>query len=390
MHSDPIVRRIHACVLAGVPAYIVSEPGTGKTARVRMYSKITSRHMERWLLSRCEPIDLKPRGQDGKTVFVCEPPEKERLRASVIAGILGLLFLDEINLSTRETEGAALDIVDDPPHGVAIVAAGNPPTRGQAARSLGAAAANRFCHLPVGVDPIAWSKAQVGGWDEGAGSCEAPDSAALARADMRARALFGSYIRKFGSGRKEGDKVVPVLERVPDNPVEAGGPWPSSRSWENARKLYAFATALGYDSEDVRALVSGCVGEGEVIPLLTYIEEADLGDPEDVLAKPKEWKPDPNRVDRNIVLLTAVAGAVEANMTVDRWDAANRIVGRCSDEGQADTAMVYGDMLIAVYKRLGSKDKPLQAKLTSPHVLMFKYAKRLAEILLGTQNQGAP
>ena len=33
MSPDPILRRMHACVLALIPAFFWSDPGAGKTAR---------------------------------------------------------------------------------------------------------------------------------------------------------------------------------------------------------------------------------------------------------------------------------------------------------------------------------------------------------------------
>ena len=39
MSPDPVLRRIHALAHAGVPAYMHGLPGTGKTARVKLYSR---------------------------------------------------------------------------------------------------------------------------------------------------------------------------------------------------------------------------------------------------------------------------------------------------------------------------------------------------------------
>ena len=82
-HSDPILRRVHACVLARVPVCLWGEPGTGKTERVKSYAKARSLHLERWLLSRCEPIDIRPRIYHEGRVIVGEAPEVERCRAAV-------------------------------------------------------------------------------------------------------------------------------------------------------------------------------------------------------------------------------------------------------------------------------------------------------------------
>ena len=369
MHQDPIVRRMHACALANIPACLWGEPGTGKTARVLAYGLARALHTERWLLSRCEPIDLKPRIYDGGKVVVGEAPEIERLTTK--AG--GILFLDELNRAARETEGAALDKIDAPPAGVWVVAACNPPSRGQAARNLESAAANRFCHLDVSADPQAWANAQVGGWDTGganANDLPIPDAQAFQKGDSKARALMSAFIRR----RSE------LLEKAPDNPVQAGKAWSSTRTWEYARRLHGVALALSLDSEDTRTLIAGCVGEGPALEYLAFVADADLPDPETLLRDPKSYTPPRGRVDRTVAALTAIAGAVESSFTEDRWRAAWQLIDQCVSADQADAAMVGGDLLMAAYRRFGRKDAAASKGLTQPHKLM---PERMAKIRVG-------
>ena len=361
--SDPIIRRIHACVLAGVPVCLWGEPGTGKTARTLQYGRARGLHLERWLLSRCEPIDLKPRIYDGGKMIVADPPEIDRLKERG-----GILFLDELNRAARETEGAALDRIDAPPPGVSVIAACNPPSRGQAARALESAAANRFCHLDVQADAIAWANAQVGGWADDDAILTVPDEAALKRATARAATLVSAFIRRRGE----------LLEKAPDNTVHAGKAWPSTRTWEYARKLHAMAMALGYDAEDTRSLIAGCVGDGPAVEFLAYVADADLPDPEELLAKPETFAPSPGRVDRTVAALTAVVGAVDQAFTEPRWTAAWQIIATCVNSDQADAAMTGGDMLMAAYRRFGKRDAKAQTALTNPVKLM---TRRMAEII---------
>jgi hypothetical protein len=380
MHSDPIIRRTHACAVARVPVCYWGGPGTGKTARAFAYAKARKLHVERWLLSRCEPIDLKPRIYEGGRVIVADPPEIVRLAEH--NG--GLLFLDELNRAARETEGAALDRIDYPPPGVFIIAACNPPSKGQAARSLESAAANRFCHLDVVANAEAWANAQVSGWpeDEGESALPWPDEATMARADARARALASAYIRKAGG--TPADAQHPdhgtILEELPSNTVHAGRAWGSTRTWEYARRVHAAAIALSLDAEDTRTLIAGCIGDGAAIHFLAYVADADLPDPEELLKDPDKYVPPANRVDRTVAALTAVAGAVAGKFTDARWKASWKIVQKCVDADQADGAMVGGDLLVAAYKRLGKSDAKAQEALTHPHKLM---PERMARILVG-------
>jgi hypothetical protein len=377
MHSDPIVRRMHACVLSRVPVCLWGEPGTGKTARTLAYARARKLHIERWLLSRTEPIDIKPRIYNGR-VIVCDPPEIERLKAHAEGG--SLLFLDELNRASRETEGAALDLIDAPPPGVAVIAACNPPSRGQAARSLGAAAANRFCHLSVAVDAVVWANAQIGGWGDGEGELSLPSADALTRGDARARAYVSSFMRKTGGMRTDKNESGPIsiLENCPDDPVSAGLAWPSTRTWEHARTIHGVAIALALDMQDILALVSGCVGEGPALEYLAYVQDADLPDPEELLAKPEGFTIDPARIDRTIAAVTAVAGAVKSQFTDGRWRAAWAIINRCFELDQSEAAIVLGDLLMLAYREFGRSDAAAQTALTKPAVLM---SLRMAAIL---------
>jgi len=379
MSPDPILRRLHACAHANVPSYMHGAPGTGKTSRVRLYSSALGLHMERWLLSRCEPIDLKPRIIYEGKVIVGDPPEIERLidvaRAAQAMkdgrSFWGVMCMDELNLATRETENAALDRMDSPPEGIIVIAAGNPPTRGQAARSLGAAAANRFCHLDVVADPAAWSRAQIQGWGGEAASFPAPDPAELDLRTRKARMLASSFI----SRRHE------LLEQCPDNPVDAGKGWASTRTWEYAVKVYGVADTLGYDIDDRRALLAGLLGSGPAVEFLAYCEDANLIDPEAWLAAPTSVTLDKDRIDRTVAALTSVVHAVQTKLTDARWTAAWKILAHVVAEDAMAGAMVGGDLLVAMYRDLAKRDPAAIKPLTPPHKLMAAHTPRMASLL---------
>lgn len=372
-HPDPVVRALFACIIARVPACMWGPPGTGKTARYFSLQRSLAIHGERWLLSRCEPIDIKPRIYSGERIIVAKPPEIERLSEAPLSerfGLRGILFLDELNRAARETEGASLDLVDNPPDGVAVIAACNPPSKGQAARSLESAAANRFCHLDVAADAPAWATAQVAGWQDDSSSLERPTPAALVSAEKKARAYVSAFIRRKAN----------LLEVPPDNPVAAGKAWPSTRTWESARKLHTIGMALGYGPEDLRILIAGCVGDGPAVEYMTFVQEADLPDPEDLLRDPKSWEPTKGRVDKTVTALTAVAGALESKITDDRWKASWALVQRCLDVDQADAAIVGGDMFLACFNRKSKRAPGEVAGLTPPAKLM---PNRMAQLLVG-------
>lgn len=336
MHPDPIIRRLHCAVEANVAAMLWSPPGAGKTARVFAYAIAMGLSCERWPLSQCEPIDVRPRVLANGTYTVIDAPEVARLRAA--GG--GILFADELNRADKATEGAALTIFDYPPPGTRIIAAGNPPSRGQSARILDAATANRFLHLTVDADHKAYASACINGWQSDSASLTRPSEASIAKHTQRAAIVLSSFVRK----RPE------LLEKCPDNPAQAGGAWPSTRSWDNARKVYGMALAMGLDTEDVLAVVGGCVGDGPATEFLAYASEEDLIDPEEALAAPDKFTPATGRIDRTVSALTAIASAVRQQCTEARWLAAWRIIARCVECGQADAGMVGAELLIGVHR----------------------------------------
>jgi len=85
-----------------------------------------------------------------------------------------------------------------------------------------------------------------------------------------------------------------------------------------AARLQCAAQAANADQLVVSVVVRGSVGAGAGVEYLTWLEEADLPDPEAVLADPDGFVL-PERGDRAYAALTSVAAAVAADPTPDRW-----------------------------------------------------------------------
>jgi AAA domain (dynein-related subfamily) len=332
---DPILRRLTACVTAHVPAYLEGGPGTGKTARVALLANLLGAHHERVLLSRLEPIDVRPRAIGPKGINVFDCPEIARAREAKRA----VLFADELNRCEPSTANAALDLFDSAPPHVAIVAAGNPPLRGRSARPLESAVANRFCSLDVPPDADAWAAAQVVGWTP---SDPLPTAHAdqITAATDQAKILVSAFVR----ARPE------LLSAEPGDPILAGKPWPSPRTWDYAIRLLGVSNAFRLPADDISALLSGCVGPGPASELATFIDAADLPNPDAVLADPKSWVIPTGRADRVIAVLSGLAQAIARQPTEDRWRAAWAFVERVVNANQTGAASVGASLLIPVGK----------------------------------------
>jgi hypothetical protein len=110
----------------------------------------------------------------------------------------------------------------------------------------------------------------------------------------------------------------------------------------SARRMAA-AGAAGTSDEARSALIRGAVGEGAGVEFLAWLSEMDLPDPEVVLADPTAFRL-PERGDRAYAALAAVAAAVAADPTPDRWAAGWQVLGLAADAAP-DVAAVAARVL---------------------------------------------
>ena len=74
----------------------------------------------------------------------------------------------------------------------------------------------------------------------------------------------------------------------------------------------------------------GAVGDGAGVEFLAWLAEMDLPDPEQVLADPASFRL-PERGDRAYAALAAIAAAVAADPTPERWAAGWQVLGLAAD-----------------------------------------------------------
>jgi hypothetical protein len=337
--QSALVEALALAVAARVPVLLWGAPGTGKTSVVHALAVALGLPAETVIASIREPSDFAglpvvSRDNGEAHVEFAPPGWARRLSA---AG-RGLLFFDEISTAPPAVQAALLRVVLERtvgdlvlPDGVSVVAAANPPEQAASGWELSAPLANRFCHLDWTVDGRfvadglsgGWPSPPVpslpDGWDRGVGI---------------ARSWVGGFIR-----------VRPTLAvAVPEDAAGAGRAWPSPRTWDMAARLLAAAEATGSDDHVRSLLVRGAVGQGPAIELLTWLAEADLPDPEVVLADPPSFVI-PDRGDRAFAALSSVAAAVAADPTIDRWQRAWAVFAQAS-ESALDVAAAASRALV--------------------------------------------
>jgi hypothetical protein len=333
-NQDATVEALSIAVAAQVPVLLWGAPGTGKSSVIRALADAMGWPCETVIAAIREPSDFSGLPVVvGGVVHFAPPRWAERLAA---AG-RGLLFLDEISTAPPAVQAALLRVVLERvvgdielPPDVVVVAAANPPEQSADGWDLSAPLANRFCHLAWTVEPAAFAQGLTGGWEA---PVVPPLPADWEAGIIRARSLVSAFIT-----------VRPGLAcAVPTDAAGAGRGWPSPRTWDMAARLWAASDAVGASTEAETALITGCVGEGPGVELLMWEMDMDLPDPEEVLADPDGFDL-PERGDRIYAVLSAVAAAVAARSTPERWLAGWRVLGRAGEQAP-DVAAVAARVL---------------------------------------------
>lgn len=335
--ASPQLDALAVAVLADVPVLLWGSPGTGKTSAVLGLAQALGWPVEVVVGAIREPSDFAglPVVTDGGVQFA--PPRWARRLAE--AGD-ALLLLDELTTAPPAVQAAMLRVVLERhvgdlalPAGVRVVAAANPPDEAADGWELSAPMANRLVHLDWTVDAEVVAQGLVVGFDVPAGllAGKLPGPAQ----ELAARSLVGAFLH-----------VRPALVLdVPTSSAAAGRGWPSPRSWETVARLLAAAEATGASGEARSLLVTGAVGEGAGLELLSWAANLDLPDPAAVLADPDGFEL-PARGDRAYAALAAVVSYAVTQGRPEHWDAAWTVVARVA-ASTPDIAVLAARMLAA-------------------------------------------
>jgi hypothetical protein len=334
---------LNVFVEAGVPIVLWGEPGTAKSASVESASRALSRLCETVIASLREPADfaglpfITPEG-----VRLAAPAWAKRLAAAQA----GVLFLDEANLATLATEGAMMRVVNDGVVGderlgshVSIVMACNPSECSAGGREMSVPFANRAGHIDWQPAVDDWLTGMLGNFPE-VEARTAPEGWEGRIPEFQA--LVASYIRANPT----------ALHALPAEGEAVRG-WPSRRSWTNTARVLACAASLGYGVRSAVAarVVAALVGEGASTGFVTFVQEADLVDPETALANPTTVAL-PSRGDQIAAVLDAVVAVALAKgkrtpeERAARFTAAGVVLGRVVDAGHADLALTAANALV--------------------------------------------
>ncbi|MFG3549619.1 AAA family ATPase [Streptomyces sp. NPDC047725] len=320
-------------VTANQPVLLWGEPGIGKSAALEQLAAGLGLPLETVIASVHEPSDfagLPIVGDDPATTGVPMAPPDWAVRLQRAGQ--GLLFFDELSSAPPAVQAALLRVVLERrvgslvlPDAVRIVAAANPPSSAADGWHLSPPLANRFVHLHWTHDPATVARGMAGTWPEV--TVPLVDAAKVPGAVARARGAVSGFLTARPG----------LVHHIPADAEARGRSWPSPRTWEMALRLLATGYATGAGREAVAAALTGAVGDGAGIELLSYLEHLDLPDPERVLADPGAFAL-PERGDRQLAFLIAVVAAIQGELTRPRWEAGWAVLAKAVDAGVPDVA----------------------------------------------------
>lgn len=315
---------LRAAHIAKVATLLWSPPGRGKSSLVRTLAAAEGLPCETVLASLSEPSDFAglPVVTDSGVRF--EPPAWAKRAAASDEGCW--LLLDEVTTATPATQKVLLAVTLDRrvgdlslPDSVRLIAAANPADCAADGWDLAPPLANRFLHLTFDPPAAAWIDGIVTGFPQ-----PAPDPLTPLNAATRARAA--AQVAGFIRHRPD------LLDVMPVDPVAAGRAWPSRRTWGMLIDVMAQLTTQ--DAVDIAT--RGLVGEGAAGEFLTWLDHADLPDPEAMLEDPAsiQW---PERADQ---VWAAASGAVAlaSNGTKAAWAKGWAVLLSAADNGHASVA----------------------------------------------------
>lgn len=349
-----------ACTAAGVPVLFKGHPGQGKSARFEQILQRWNRHTEIIVSSSREATDYLgiPVEIDGEIRYI-PFGWTNRLNKAPQA----TLILDEFNLGADSAMRAQLRVIQERYVGdtklgpnVSITAIMNPPESSAGGMDLMAPVSNRFIHLDYDFDEKLWSEGLLFGFD----TLPVPPLSSLISTDQKNElARLATLVTQFHT-ITGGINLTP---EPPIDPIKAGQPWASPRSWHNA--ILAMSYIPSSNTAARKLVLAGAVGPALAAEFLTHIKNAALPSPADVIADPTivNWN---DRADILFAITRAVAAHVRFNVKNDEsiWIKGAEALAVCSENGKPDIAQAALQSMIA--------SRPRKTTLTSRVIDAFR------------------
>jgi hypothetical protein len=253
------------------------------------------------------------------------------------------------------------------PSTVRILSAQNAVEDAAGGYDLAAPLANRFGTLPDWTGPTCeeWCSwlLQAGNGNEVEVATTAADEEARVlklwpSAFAKASGLITSFLRRKPS----------LLHAQPaSGSPESSLAWPSRRTWEMATRALAASEIHHLDESESDRYVGAFVGPAAIRELRSWMVTVDLPDPAELLDGKIEWKHDPDRLDRTMVVCSSCAALVapqSAEKRIPRAEAAWKLLSGL---------MEISDVILPAVRTLVSEN----VRLVRGPKGMFAHAERV-------------
>lgn len=293
----------------GLPIIFEGPPGTAKSSIVEEAAASFGLHCETVIASLREPADFLglPVPNGGRVDYL---PPGWAYAAKNSKG--AVVFLDELRLAPPAVQAALLRCVLDRKAGdldlgkhVRFIAAQNSQEHSAGGWDISPPLANRFGHLP-------WEAPDVGSWTQYLLTGMGSERAAPMDAEAIEKKVMENWHKPFAMAK---GIVTGFLRHKQDElhnmPKGSGSDvskaWPSPRSWEMATRALAGCDVHGLDQVDKDELLAAFVGRTAAENFITFSQNADLPDPEEVLDGKVKFKHDKKRLDRTAAAMQSCA-----------------------------------------------------------------------------------
>ena len=319
----------------GLPLILIGDPGTAKTSIIVREAVESGLHVEVLIASLRDPTDFlglmvagvtkatKAKDIEGHYEGVTYIPPAWAVRAAKAKR--SLVFIDEINSAPPSVQ-AALNRVTlervvgdfELPDTVRIMAARNEVDDASGGYELSAALDNRFGQMHwKGPDFPAWRSYILGGMAK-------TEMQAIRNAeDEEARvsaAWDGAYASASGLVLSFLEKHISRWKATPGSGARA-----SMRTWDMVIHALAGARVHGLSDEETDTFLASFVGEPTIVEFRSWQAAMDLPDPALLLDGQVSFQPDPDRVDRTMVVLLSCAALVSPQTAEKRTERASAL-----------------------------------------------------------------
>lgn len=311
----------------GLPMVLWGDPGIAKTSIIQQLAAMMGLHCEHLAPGErgegafgVTPVPAQGRGH---TVLEYPPPDWTRKLEIADGTEAGIVFLDELNTAPPALQPALLGAIQERRIGghefggrVRMIGAANPVGQAAGGWDLAPPVANRLGHLDWPAPEVdEWNAWLLGGQEDmeksDAKAEEERVMAAWPTAYAKASGLAAAFLRRRPN----------LLHKMPEEGDPAASrAWCSPRSWEHAVRARASAEAHGLTGIETDEFISAFIGAAAAGEWGTWIDEADLPDPGDVLDGKVKFEHNPERLDRSMAVLASCAAMITPQKAAKRKD----------------------------------------------------------------------